>query len=300
MSLSAKYFDPATLAKLKSLSLRGRHLVEGYMAGMHASRERGQSIEFAEHREYSPGDDIRHVDWKVYARTDKLYLKQFEDETNLLCYLVIDCSESMLYRGPDASLSKWEYAQLVVLSLAYLVLDQRDGGSLVTVSTAIDSMLEPSNQARRWQDMVSVLETTETQKHTNLQAVLGDLSTRIAKRSLVIIVSDFLDDLAGVSRGAANLRHHRHDVILLQVLDRSEMEFPFRSTTKFIGLEGMGDVTVNARELRQAYLEQFQKHQRQLESLAAQQEMDYQLLVTDQPLSRVLPLYLARRHQRLR
>ncbi len=167
MNASAKYFDPETLARIGPLGLRARSLVEGLIAGMHRSPLKGRSIEFAQHREYTPGDDTRQVDWKVYGRSDKIYLKQFEDETNLQCTIVLDISESMAYQGPASPLSKLEYAQLVTASLGYLVLSQQDAVGLATFKQEIETWLVPSASPTRWDDMLHALESTEGRRQAN-------------------------------------------------------------------------------------------------------------------------------------
>jgi uncharacterized protein (DUF58 family) len=302
VKLSAKYFDPETLAKIQPLSLRSKYLLEGYIAGLHRSPQRGQSIEFAEHREYSPGDDVRQIDWKVFARTDKYYLKQYEDETNLIVIFVVDTSESMTFRSAKSPLSKLEYAQLIALSLAYLVLDQHDAVSLVTYSSKIDRWLDPSNQAQRWQDMVSTLETAPVGGSTDTGHVLGDLAGRLSRRCLVIVLSDFLDELDQLVLGCRHLRHQRHDVCLLQVLDQAEQSFPYPSPSKFIGLEGQGDLIVDPVSIRSDYIAEFEQHQTTLQAFCNQSEIDRQVFVTTNPISVSLPFFLARRqkayHQR--
>ncbi len=264
---------------------------------MHRSPTRGQSIEFAEHREYSPGDDVRQIDWKVYARTDRFFVKQFEDETNLIGVLAIDSSESMTYQSHLAPWSKLEYAQSLLLTLAICLLDRRDTTALITFSESIDQALEPSNQMSRWQEMIPILESTPVEKKTHIGRSLSELAAKLHRRSLIFVISDFLDDLDELAQGCKHLRHQRHDVFLLQVLDPAELEFPFRNPTTFSGLEGSGKLTLDPMLLRQQYLKQVEYHQRLLQGLCQQSEIDWGLMTTNQPLSDILPRILHKRNR---
>src|SRR5262245_13534903 len=211
MQVSQTTIEPRTLAKLKGLRLRARHIVEGYVAGLHRSPYHGFSIEFAEHREYAPGDDLRYVDWKVFGRTDKFYLKQYEDETNLIVYLVLDISESMTYQGPDAALSKLEYAQCLAASIAWLVLQQQDAVGLVTFDDQIRSTIRPSGNASHLKELLQAMETTPTTVKTKTGPVFHELAERWTKRGVVIILSDLFDNVATMLAGLKHFRHRRHD-----------------------------------------------------------------------------------------
>src|SRR5688572_12796104 len=193
--------DPRTLAKLASLRLRARHVVEGYVAGLHRSPYHGFSIEFAEHREYAPGDDLRYVDWKVFGRTDKFYLKQYEDETNLLCYLVLDVSESMTYRSSPAALSTLEYAQALAASVAWLVLEQQDAAGLVTFDTQIRTLLRPASNSSHLKQMIQVMETASPGKKTAAGPIFHELAERLKKRGVVMIFSDLFDNVNSLLAG---------------------------------------------------------------------------------------------------
>lgn len=181
MTASPRFFDPRTLARLKGLPLRARHIVEGYVAGLHRSPYRGFSIEFAEHREYAPGDDLRYVDWKVFGRTDKYYLKQFEDETNLLCYLLLDTSQSMTYRGPHAALSKLEYGQCLAAALAWLVLHQQDAVGLATFDEQVRTVVRPSGSPGHWSHLLEALEQVRPAPKTSLGKVFPELAARLTR-----------------------------------------------------------------------------------------------------------------------
>jgi uncharacterized protein (DUF58 family) len=291
--------DPQTLAQLKGLTLRARHIVEGYLSGLHRSPYHGFSIEFAEHRVYAPGDDLRYLDWKVLGRTDKYYLKQYEDETNLICYLVLDVSESMRYRGPDSPLSKLEYAQCLAAALAWLVLQQQDAVGLVTFDEEIRADVRPSSSAAHLRPLLQVMEAAEPRAKTATGPIFHELAERFRKRGVVLILSDLFDDVAAMLAGLKHFRHRRHDVILLHVLDAAELDFPFRSPTLFRGLEQQADVLADPRSLRKAYLREVAAYLQDLQRGCRSQGMDYQLVRTDQPLDAVLSAYLSQRMARV-
>jgi uncharacterized protein (DUF58 family) len=290
-----KYFDPLVLARLKGLVLRARRIVEGYMTGLHRSPYRGFSIEFAEHREYAPGDDLRYLDWKVFGRTDKFYLKQFEAETNLVCYLLLDASRSMSYQSAQAPWSKWEYAQAVAAALAYLVLAQQDSVGLVTFDHAIRHMVRPGGHPSHFKEILAGLEQIRPEGHTQMAPVLHELAERFVRRGLVLILSDFFDRPDDLVRALAHFRHRRHDVILMQVLDRAEEEFPFEELTRFEGLEEPQHVLADGRALRAAYLRHFQSAQRQLQRGCREHGMQYVRLRTDRPVDLALRTFLTTR-----
>jgi uncharacterized protein (DUF58 family) len=290
-----RLLDPEMLARLAAFPLRARLAMEGYVSGVHRSRSRGVSVEFAEHREYAPGDDLRYLDWKASGRTDKYYLKQFEEETNLACHLLLDTSESMSYRGPAARMSKLEYAQRAAAALAYLVLHQQDCVGLATFDSEVRAILRPSGNPSHLQDLLQVIEEASPGRKTSIGPILHDLAERLKRRGIVIILSDMFDELSSVLAGLKHLRHRRHEVILMHVLDPAEIEFPFEQATLFVGLEGAGQVPADPPALRRAYLAQFGTYLRQLRAGCREQAIDYLLLRTDRPLGIVLSGYLASR-----
>ncbi|MEQ8788347.1 MAG: DUF58 domain-containing protein [Pirellulaceae bacterium] len=300
MELSQKYLDPQTLARLEGLKLRARHIVEGYVAGLHRSPFQGFSIEFAEHREYTPGDDLRYVDWKVFGRTDKVYLKQYEDETNLVCYLVLDTSESMRYRGPNAPLSKLEFAQCIAASLAWLVLTQQDSVGLATFDNEVRHYVRPASNPTHLQQLLQVMESADAGRKTATGPIFHDLAERLKKRGVVLILSDLFDDVDSMLAGLKHFRHRRHDVILFHILDPAELDFPFHNPTMFKGLEQMPEVLADPRSLREAYLREFESYRRRVESATRSQQMDYHLMRTDTNLGLALSTYLAARMQQVK
>jgi uncharacterized protein (DUF58 family) len=295
MQPSQRYLDPETLARLEGLQLRARLIVEGYVSGVHRSPFHGFSIEFAEHREYTPGDDLRYLDWKALGRTDKYYLKQFEEETNLICHLLLDTSQSMAYQSAAAPMSKLEYAKLAAAALAYLVLHQQDSVGVVTFDREIRSLVRPSSSPSHLKEVLHVIERSAAERKTDTGIIFHELAERLKKRGIVIVLSDLFDDVDAMMVGLGHFRHRRHEVIVMHVLDPAELDFPFRQTTLFRGLEGLGEVLAEPRAVRKAYLDEFQKYLRRLKQGCRQHRIDYILLRTDQSLEVALSSYLASR-----
>jgi uncharacterized protein (DUF58 family) len=294
-----KYLDPHTLASLEGLDLQARMVVEGYVAGMHPSPYHGFSVEFAEHREYVPGDDIRHVDWKVWSKTDKLYLKQYEQETNLLTYLLLDTSESMAYCS-EGHVSKLQYAQIVGASLAYLILQQQDSVGLVICDDAVRRYLKPAGQASQLKEILHLMDVTPAREKSDLGLIFNDLAERFKKRGVVVVLSDLFDDPARIVTGLKHFRHRRHEVIVFHILDPAELDFPFRSTTLFKGMEGMADILTDPHALKRAYQDELGLFLGEIEKGCRMVDIDYVPLRTDQSLDVALSSYLASRSARIR
>jgi uncharacterized protein (DUF58 family) len=296
---SQRYLNPLTLANLEGLDLQARMVVEGYVSGLHASPYHGFSVEFAEHREYVPGDDIRHVDWKVWSKTDKLYLKQYEEETNLLTYLLLDTSESMGYASPG-NVSKLRYAQFVAASLGYLVLQQQDSVGLATFDESIRRYLKPSGTPSQLKELIHLMEVEPAKHKSDVGSVFHDIADRFKKRGVVVVLSDLFDDPARIIAGLRHFRHRRHEVIVFHILDPAELDFPFRDTTLFKGLEGMPDVLTEPHALRKAYQAELGTFLDELKRGCRMADIDYVPLRTDQDLGLSLSTYLASRGLRTR
>jgi uncharacterized protein (DUF58 family) len=294
-----KYLDPQTLASLEGIDLQARMVVEGYVAGMHPSPYHGFSVEFAEHREYVAGDDIRHVDWKVWSKTDKLYLKQYEEETNLLLYLLLDTSESMSYASGQ-NVSKLQYAQFVVAALAYMILQQQDSAGLVVFDDAVRRYLKPAGQASQLKELFHLLDVTPARDKSDMGGVFHDLAERFKKRGVVAVFSDLFDEPARILAGLKHFRHRRHEVIVFHILDPAELEFPFRSTTLFKGLEGLPEILTEPHGLRRAYQDELRNFLGELKKGCRMMDIDYVPLRTDQTLDVPLSSYLASRSARVR
>lgn len=287
--------DPQTLAKIAKLQLRARHAVEGYMAGQHRSPSRGFSIEFAEHREYVPGDDLRYVDWKALARSDRFYLKQFEDETNLRCWLAVDASQSMAYQGSAAPWSKLAYAQTLAAALAWLILHQQDAAGLALFDQRLRAVLPPASRPAHLEAILSVLEAAQAEGRSALGSALDALAQRLKRRGLVIVISDCLDALEDLLIGLKHLRYRQQEVLLVHVVDPAELELPFTGWTRFVGLEGLPTVDADPAAIRQAYQEEVSQFCQTLSRGCLEQQVDYARVRTDQPLDEALRWVLARR-----
>jgi uncharacterized protein (DUF58 family) len=288
-----RYLDPLTLAKVRGLELQARLLVEGYLSGMHKSPYHGFSVEFAQHREYVPGDDIKHIDWKVYARNDRFYLKQYEQETNLVCWLVVDVSESMQYKSEEVS--KYDYACMTAAGMAYLVLKQQDSIGLVTFDDQVRRFLKPSSQPSHLKEIVEILNHGPTRAKTSLGPIFHELAERVSRRSIVAILSDCFDDVPNILAGLRHLRYQRHEVVLFHVLDAYELDFPFQEATLFKGLEEFPDLMTDPRALRKNYQAEVKAFVSELQRGCREQNIDYVQLRTDQTLAVALSSYLAHR-----
>jgi uncharacterized protein (DUF58 family) len=299
-----EYFDPRIISQLTGLALRARTIVEGYVSGVHRSPMNGFSVEFAEHREYAPGDDPRYLDWKAYGRSDKFYLKQFEEETNLACYLLLDVSDSMTYRGREAPMSKLEYARTVAAALAYLVLRQQDCVGLATFDTEVRSFVEPSGSPSHLEQIVRAMDGVSprgrgpmraTAGQTDMAPVFHHLAERLGRRGIVIVLSDFFDDVPAMLKGLKHFRHRRQEVILLHIVDREELDFPFDDPTRFRGLEDNQELALEPRAVRRAYRDEFARYLHDLRFGCRRERIDHALLSTDESVALALRTYLASR-----
>jgi uncharacterized protein (DUF58 family) len=289
--------DPSALARFGRLELIARLVVEGVMSGLHKSPFKGFSVEFAEHRQYGPGDEIRHIDWRALGKTDRYYVKEYEEETNLKAYLVVDTSGSMGYAGRTAS--KFEYARQLAASLAYLMISQRDAVGLVTFDTEFRAMIPPRSAPGHFSILCRALEQASTGGEVPLSGLLDTLAGRIKRRGLVIILSDGFDKLGDLTSALRHLRHRRHEVLFLHVLAPEEEEFPFRRPAKFRNLEVPSQtLRVNPSALRAAYLERFEAFCRDLKEAVRGMDADYHKVSTAMTQERTLLDYLAARSGR--
>ncbi|TAJ02725.1 MAG: DUF58 domain-containing protein [Planctomycetota bacterium] len=290
--------DPAVLDRLHGLELVARAAVEGFQAGVHRSARRGSSAEFALHREYVPGDELRRLDWKVAARLDRLVVKEFEEESNLDCHIVLDQSASMKFGS--LRWSKLDYARWCAAALATLVLGNRDRCGLVLCADSVVAKVPPASGAAQRAAILGELERARPAGPTQLGTVLDWLSTRLRRRGLVVVLSDFLDEPARIADGIRKLASLGHEPILAQVLDPAELSFDYEGLLQLEDLEGDARVRIDARALRNAYLAELEAHQRALRAAAHSLGLDLLEIRTDAPLDAVLSTYLARRMARTR
>ena len=289
--------DPAVLAKLQGLKLRVRHVAEGLLSGLHKSPQHGQSVEFAEHKEYAPGDEIRHIDWKAYGKFDRYYVKRFEQETNLRAWLVVDASGSMGYRGAEGRLGKLEYASCLAGTLAYLMVRQQDAVGLLAVAGSVTRSVPPRAAATHLGALLDTLAALSPGGPTRLAAAADWLVERARKRSSVMVFSDLLDPDEHVLKALSQLRRRKHEVTVFHVLDPAEVEFPFEDPTLFLSMEDGPGVEAHARDVRQGYLELFSRWLDETRRQCAEADLDYVPCRTDQPLDEVLLPFLARRER---
>jgi len=290
-----KYLDPEALSRLKNLTLAARQVVEGYFAGMHKSPHKGFSIEFAEHREYTPGVDPRHIDWRVLGRRDKLYVKQYEEEMSLRCYLLVDKSASMGYRSETVPLTKLEYASYLAASLAYLMAFQHDSAGLVTFDTAVRDRLPPRQGPGHLRVLMEMLERTQPGGETTLSDTFHKLAESIKRRAFIIVLSDLFDDADKLLAALQHFRHRKHEVLVFQVLDPAEVTFPFDDITRIEDMENHREVTSDPRAFRKAYLDELAKFLETIRTGCRSARIDYTVAQSDQRFDLFLGTYLARR-----
>lgn len=285
--------DPRTLAQISELEFRARRVVEGFLAGLHRSPQHGFAVEFAQHREYAPGDDIKHLDWKVFGRTERYYLKQYELETNLICYLLVDASQSMSYGSRGTT--KFDHARLAAASLGYLMAQQADSVGLAVFDLQIRRFLRPSGQPSQLKEIVRCLSDGPGATPTKLGPVLHEIARRASKPGLVLLLSDLLDDVPAILSGLQHLAFARHDIVVFHVIDAAEEDFPFENPTLFRGLEIPAEMLVDPRGLREGYLKQFRAFRDELQRGCRMLKIDLVPLRTDQDVGLVLSRYLAYR-----
>jgi uncharacterized protein (DUF58 family) len=293
-----KYLEPRTLARIASLDLRARLVVEGLMTGMHRSPYQGISVEFAQHRQYVPGDDIRHVDWKVFGKTDKIYLKQYLEETNLHLICIVDASESMGYSsvGEGAETwSKYDHATAIAAALSYLAIQQQDSVGLAIFDNDLKRYFKPSNSPGQWKILTRELTLVPRLKKTNTGRVLDQLAEKLTHRSLIVVLSDFFDDIESIQKGLRHLRYRKHEIMAFQVLDPMEIEFPFEDVTLFKGLEEQGQLLTEPQSLRAGYLAELSTFTEKLKKMCRGMHIDFTRMNSSEPLDVSLSGFLATR-----
>jgi uncharacterized protein (DUF58 family) len=296
-SRDLRFLDPAIIARLGTMELKARTVVEGFLAGLHRSPYKGFSVEFAEYRQYLPGDDLSTLDWKVYARSDRHYVKKFEEETNVECHLLLDISASMSYRG-SAPMSKMEYGSVLAGSLAFLMNRQRDATGLIAFDEKIAFRVPASARRGHLHSLLIGLERLEPGRQSNVGRPLHQLAEALTRRSLIVLISDLLDDPDPIIKGLKHLRFRGNDVIVFQLLDPNELTFPFAEPARFRDLESAEEVTAEPTNVRDAYLRELSglklRYDRELRGAG----IDYLQLDTSRPLDFALLGYLAVRGRR--
>jgi uncharacterized protein (DUF58 family) len=286
--------DPKVLARIDRLELEARQVVEGYLSGRHRSPRHGFAVEFAQHREYTPGDDIKHIDWKVYGRTERYHLKQYEQETNLVAWLFVDASESMSYGSGERT--KYDLACGAAAAMAYLVLNQTDSVGLATLAGGARGFLRPTGQITQLREACRVLAEGPFPAPAELGRAMAELAGRTGRRGIVFVFSDLLDDVPDILAGLQRLRYQKHEVVLFHTLDAAELDFNFRNITLFRGLEGLPEILTDPPGIRENYLKALHAHIAEIETGCRAMEIDYVRLRTDGNLGHDLAAYLQKRH----
>jgi uncharacterized protein (DUF58 family) len=292
-----RFLDPAIIARLGTMELKARTVVEGFLSGLHRSPFKGFSVEFAEYRQYLPGDDLSTLDWKVYARSDRHYVKKYEEETNLECHILLDTSASMAYRGA-APMSKLEYGSVLAASLAFLMNRQRDATGLIAFDEKISFRLPAGARPGHLHALLLALDRLQPGQQSNVGRPLHQLAEALLKRSLVVLISDLLDDPGPVVKGLRHLKFRGTDVIVFQVLDPNELTFPFRGATRFHDVESHDEVLAEPSAIRTAYLRELAGLTLRFDRDLRGAGIDYVQLDTSQPLDFALLAYLGARARR--
>ncbi|MDR0926994.1 MAG: DUF58 domain-containing protein [Ignavibacteria bacterium] len=289
-----KYLDPETIAKLGNIELKARMIVEGFITGMHRSPYHGFSVEFSQHRQYRPGDEIRFLDWRVYARSGRYYIKEFEEETNLRCMIAIDSSASMKFSS-GKSISKFDYSCYLAAALAMLMIQQRDAVGLTLYNNSIQTFLPANSRKSYISQILMALENATPQDTTGTAAALEILAERINRRGLVILFSDFFDDTTSIINALRHLRHKRHEVLLFQVLDDREVDFNFGNAANFIDLETGEQIVTQPYHIRKGYEATMKDFIANLKKECLHHQVDYNLLTTSTPFDKALLDYVLKR-----
>jgi uncharacterized protein (DUF58 family) len=290
---SARFLQPEQISRISRLEVRAREIVEGFLSGLHRSPYYGQSVEFVQHREYVPGDDFRRIDWKVWSKTDKYYIKQYEEDTNLRTLLLVDVSESMNYGS--GAMTKYDYACTVAAALSYLLLRQSDAVALTTFDNALRSRVPPRSRQSHLHSIVEALRTQKPASKTGIEKLLAQVAEEQSLKGMVVLISDLFVDPQALDKGLSLLRHRGHDVMVFHILDDEELDFDFSGTTKFEGLEEAGNVMCDPRALREGYLTAFNQFLETIRRNCSRRLIDYQTIRTSEHLDAALAHYLNHR-----
>jgi len=288
-----RFLKPEVIAKLKRIDLKARLVVEGFLTGLHKSPFKGFSVEFAEYRSYMPGDELKRVDWKVYAKTDRYYIREYEEETNLKAYLLLDCSGSMAYASNG--MSKLEYASYLAASLSYLLLKQKDSVGLVTFSDKLQNYIPPRQSPAHLQVLLHTIDRLKPGGLTDVSQTFHMLAERIKRRGLVIVISDLLDDKDKVLAALRHFRHRKHEVIVFQILDPNERDFQFKGPLVFKDLETQREITLDPRAIRKDYQFSFTEFFEDFRRRCGESMIDFHPITSDTPFDRALFAYLEKR-----
>lgn len=290
---SSKYFDPAGLSRVGSMELVAKQVVEGFLTGRHRSPYHGFSVEYLDHRAYSPGDDLRALDWKILARKDKYYVKLFEDETNLRAYILLDCSDSMAFKSDG--IDKLSYGSFLAAALTYLLIRQNDAVGLLQFDTGVREYIPPRAHPSQFRRVLDALDKSEPRGETDVGSVLHEAAERTKRRGLVIVISDLIDNEDSIANGLQHFRHNNHEVIVFHVMDEAELTFPYDRLTRFKDIEGAGRVVANPKSLRKRYLTRINEFLTRIKQDCFERRISYNLAQTNEPYDKFLAAYLDKR-----
>lgn len=290
------YLDPFIISKIKSLELRARAIVEGFMVGLHRSPYHGFSVEFSEHRPYMQGDPIKNIDWKVYAKREKYFIKQYQEETNLICNIFLDTSKSMQFKH-SAQVSKLDYGITLAAALSYILINQQDAVGLTVYSDKVYNYLPPKSNRVYLKTLLMGLNNVKPSGSTNTAACLDSVAEKIKKRGLTIIISDFFDEPVSVMKALKHIHYKKNEVILFQLLDPVERNFGFDRDSIFVDLETSEEMTTQPHQIKRAYTEAMNDYLGKLKSESLNYGIEYNLITTDQPFDKALLAYFAKRER---
>ena len=295
MGSSKKYLNPAILSSIDNMALRAKLVVEGYLVGKHKSPYHGFSVEFAEHRTYGQGDEIKHIDWKLYGKTDRHYVKRFEEETNLRSYILLDTSKSMNYKSKN--ITKLKYGESLTAGLTHLMIKQKDAVGLILFDNAIRKYISPKTSKSHKNIIFNSLSKCKAGENTNIQLILDSMAERIKKSGLVILISDLLDDPKNVMKGLNHFRHNKQEVIVFHLLDKQEFNFTFNERTKFSDMETGETITTDPWHIQSSYQDKIKLFINKFKRECGNQKIDYVPIFTDQNFDLALSEYIRKRHK---
>jgi len=291
-----KYLEPKTIAQLKNIELKARLVVEGFITGLHRSPYHGFSVEFAEHRQYQAGDELKYIDWKVYGRTDKYFVKQFEEETNLRSIIALDSSASMKFAS-KGNISKFEYASYLSAAISYLLIKQRDAVGLALYDTKLNTYLPPRSKQSYIYEILRHIAATEPSNQTGTSQALDELAERIKRRGLIVIFSDFFDDAQSVLNALKHFRHKNHEVIAFHILDPREIDFKFGFGANFKDMETGEELITQPYQIQKAYREKLHEFTNTLKKECYAHNIEYQIINTEDTFDKALREFLAKRNR---
>lgn len=289
-----KYLQPETIAQLKKIELKARLVVEGFITGLHRSPYHGFSVEFAEHRQYQPGDEVKHIDWKVLGRTDKYFIKQFEEETNLRCVIAIDKSASMKYAS-KGNISKFEYSIYLAAALSYMLIKQRDAVGVALYDSKLRTYLPPKSKPSYIYEILKTLDAAVPSGTTGCSTALDELAERINRRGLIVLISDFLEDEDSVINALKHFRHRNHEVVAFHLMDPKDMNFDFGTSANFVDMETGEELVTQPFQIQKTYKNSVNNFIKNIESNCRNHNIEYQTILTSDSFDKALRVFLSKR-----